>query len=464
MINYQELASLPSVDFLMKHTDLETFVQSNPNKTKECIQAVIEEMRNDFLDGKITKLPKPKEILKQIVKELETVNNLSLKRVINATGTIVHTNLGRSLLSEKVKEQLDMSAFSYTNLEYNLETGQRGSRYQHLEKVIQELIGAEDVIVVNNNAAAVMLVLSTLVPDKEVVISRGELVEIGGSFRIPEVIELSGGTIKEVGTTNKTHLKDYEQAISEETGALMKVHTSNYRIIGFTENPSIEALAKLAHKHDLPLINDLGSGLLIDMQRFGLPYEPTIQENLAQGCDIVTFSGDKLLGGPQVGVIVGKKEYIGPMKENQLLRALRVDKLTLSALEATLNLYLEPEQAIKDIPTLRMISKSYESCLEEAKEFEKLLLESKLDLRIERVKGASQVGGGSYPEYQIDTELVGISCGSLTTTQLEEKLRGLVIPIITRLKNDKIWFDVRTLSPSEVHEILVSLKDILAEC
>lgn len=464
MINYQELASLPSVDFLMKHTDLEPFVQSNPNKTKECIQAVIEEMRNDFLDGKITKLPKPKEILKQIVKELETVNNLSLKRVINATGTIVHTNLGRSLLSEKVKEQLDTSAFSYTNLEYNLVTGQRGSRYQHLENVIQELTGAEDVIVVNNNAAAVMLVLSTLVPDKEVIISRGELVEIGGSFRIPEVIELSGGTIKEVGTTNKTHLKDYEQAISEETGALMKVHTSNYRIIGFTENPSIESLAMLAHQHDLPLINDLGSGLLIDMQRFGLPYEPTIQENLAQGCDVVTFSGDKLLGGPQVGVIVGKKEYIEPMKNNQLLRALRVDKLTLSALEATLNLYLEPEQAIKDIPTLRMISKSYESCLEEAKEFEKLLLERKLDLTIEREKGASQVGGGSYPEYQIDSELIGITCSSLTTNQLEEKLRGLATPIITRLKNDKIWFDVRTLSTSEINEIVESLNDILVAC
>ncbi len=240
------------------------------------------------------------EVLTRIQKEL-TEKQFALRRVINGTGTVIHTNLGRSSLSQKVQEQLLATSFHYSNLEFDLESGKRGSRYSHLVSIVKKLTGAEDVLVVNNNAAAVLLVLSTLTQEKEVLVSRGELVEIGGAFRIPDVITSSGGTIKEVGTTNKTHLADYETALTEETGAVLKVHTSNYRIVGFTETPELSELAELAHANDLPLINDLGSGLLLDMRPFGLPYEPTVKEVLEQGCDVVTFSGDKLLGGPQAG-------------------------------------------------------------------------------------------------------------------------------------------------------------------
>lgn len=460
MIDAKQLANLPSVDYLLKHVELSNLVDESPQTFKESVQSILKEIRANFISGKIESLPSEEEIIVEILALQKKSSSFSLQQVINATGTIVHTNLGRSLLSEKVKEQLEKAAFSYTNLEYQLEIGQRGSRYQHLEKVVQKLTGAESVVVVNNNAAAVMLTLSTLIPNKEVIISRGELVEIGGSFRIPEVIELSGGKIKEVGTTNKTHVEDYERVFSEDTGAIMKVHTSNYRVIGFTESPSIEELSALAHKHQVPLINDLGSGLLIDMQQFGLPYEPTIQESLAQGCDVVMFSGDKLLGGPQVGVIVGKKEFIEPMKKNQLLRALRVDKLTLSALEATLSLYLEPELAIKEIPTLKMISKSYETCLHDAIYLEEELKKKQLPLQIERISGKSQVGGGSYPEYQLPSELVSVFNPEMTTVQLEEKLRNCEIPIITRVRNDRILFDVRTLTHKEMIVISEQLEKL----
>ncbi len=461
MVDFKQLAKLPSVDYLLKHKNLSQEVSQSPNIYKEIIQFVLKEVRDDFISQKMTDLPSEKEIIDLILSKKDNVSDFSLKRVINATGTIVHTNLGRSLLSQKVKEQLEISAFSYTNLEYNLEKGVRGSRYQHLEEIVQRLTGAEDVVVVNNNAAAVMLALSTLTSGKEVIVSRGELVEIGGSFRIPEVIELSGGRVKEVGTTNKTHLEDYEKVLTEETGAIMKVHTSNYRVIGFTESPEITELAELAHRNNIPLINDLGSGLLIDMQQFGLPYEPTIKESIDQGCDVVMFSGDKLLGGPQVGVIVGKKEFIQPMKKNQLLRALRVDKLTLSALEATLSLYLEPEKAISEIPTLQMIGKTYEECLAEAICLENVLTAMELPINIKKVKGKSQVGGGSYPEYQLPTELVGISSDKLSTSQLEYCLRKCDIPIIVRVKNDYIWFDPRTLLKSEYQEIGEQLKKIV---
>lgn len=460
MVDFKQLANLPSVDYLLKHPELNSLAEEAPQVLKESIQFILKEIREQYTSEKVTDLPSEEEIVKRILAQQKETSSYSLQQVINATGTIVHTNLGRSLLSEKVKKQLEIAAFSYTNLEYQLDRGQRGSRYQHLEKVIQKLTGAESVVVVNNNAAAVMLTLSTLIPEKEVIISRGELVEIGGSFRIPEVIELSGGKIKEVGTTNKTHIEDYKKELTEETGAIMKVHTSNYRVIGFTEAPSIQELADLAHKHELPLINDLGSGLLIDMQQFGLPYEPTIQESLSQGCDVVMFSGDKLLGGPQVGVIVGKKEYIEPMKKNQLLRALRVDKLTLSALEATLSLYLEPEKAIEEIPTLKMISKNYEACLNDAIFLEKEIIKQQLPLKVERVSGKSQVGGGSYPEYQLPSELVSLYSEELTTAQFEEKLRNTETPIIARVKNDRILLDVRTLTKREMLLIVEQLEKI----
>ncbi|MBO0412445.1 L-seryl-tRNA(Sec) selenium transferase [Enterococcus hulanensis] len=448
------LASLPSVDVLLKQID-----PIYPHgKAKEATQQVVASLREAVVDGTRKTVIDQKEVVAMIHKQLEE-KQFSLRRVINGTGTVIHTNLGRSSLSAKTQEQLLATSFHYSNLEFDLESGKRGSRYSHLVSIVKKLTGAEDVLVVNNNAAAVLLVLSTLTQEKEVLVSRGELVEIGGAFRIPDVITSSGGTIVEVGTTNKTHLADYEKALTEETGAVLKVHTSNYRIVGFTESPALEDLAELAHQNDLPLINDLGSGLLLDMRPFGLPYEPTVKEVLDQGCDIVTFSGDKLLGGPQAGIIVGKKEYIEKMKKNQLLRALRIDKMTLSALEATLSLYLDEKEALKSVPTLQMIGLSEEDCLGKAAELAAMLQRiTELSVKIE--KDSSKIGGGSYPEHLLPTYAVVLSSERFTADDLQEKLRLAATPIITRVKNDCNFLDLRTIAVEEFSLIQESLQEI----
>ena len=448
------LASLPSVDVLLKQID-----PIYPHgKAKEATQQVVASLREAVVDGTRKTVIDQKEVVAMIHKQLEE-KQFSLRRVINGTGTVIHTNLGRSSLSAKTQEQLLATSFHYSNLEFDLESGKRGSRYSHLVSIVKKLTGAEDVLVVNNNAAAVLLVLSTLTQEKEVLVSRGELVEIGGAFRIPDVITSSGGTLVEVGTTNKTHLADYEKALTEETGAVLKVHTSNYRIVGFTESPALEDLAELAHQNDLPLINDLGSGLLLDMRPFGLPYEPTVKEVLDQGCDIVTFSGDKLLGGPQAGIIVGKKEYIEKMKKNQLLRALRIDKMTLSALEATLSLYLDEKEALKSVPTLQMIGLSEEDCLGKAAELAAMLQRiTELSVKIE--KDSSKIGGGSYPEHLLPTYAVVLSSERFTADDLQEKLRLAATPIITRVKNDCNFLDLRTIAVEEFSLIQESLQEI----
>ena len=448
------LASLPSVDVLLKQID-----PIYPHgKAKEATQQVVASLREAVVDGTRKTVIDQKEVVAMIHKQLEE-KQFSLRRVINGTGTVIHTNLGRSSLSAKTQEQLLATSFHYSNLEFDLESGKRGSRYSHLVSIVKKLTGAEDVLVVNNNAAAVLLVLSTLTQEKEVLVSRGELVEIGGAFRIPDVITSSGGTIVEVGTTNKTHLADYEKALTEETGAVLKVHTSNYRIVGFTESPALEDLAELAHQNDLPLINDLGSGLLLDMRPFGLPYEPTVKEVLDQGCDIVTFSGDKLLGGPQAGIIVGKKEYIEKMKKNQLLRALRIDKMTLSALEATLSLYLDEKEALKSVPTLQMIGLSEEDCLGKAAELA-AMLQRITELSVKSEKDSSKIGGGSYPEHLLPTYAVVLSSERFTADDLQEKLRLAATPIITRVKNDCNFLDLRTIAVEEFSLIQESLQEI----
>ncbi|GCF93025.1 L-seryl-tRNA(Sec) selenium transferase [Enterococcus florum] len=443
----QILAHLPSVDVLLKEPSIKTLEDQYSRATiKEAVQTVLADIRQAVLTKEREELPTQEELRERIQQKL-AIHSFSLRRVINGTGTVIHTNLGRSSLSPRIKEQLEAISFHYSNLEFDLESGQRGSRYSHLVAILKKLTGAEDVLVVNNNAAAVLLVLSTLTQKKEVLVSRGELVEIGGAFRIPDVITSSGGTIVEVGTTNKTHLKDYQQAITEETGAILKVHTSNYRIVGFTESVTIKELAALAQQKQLPLINDLGSGLFIDMRRFGLPHEPTVKEALEQGCDIVTFSGDKLLGGPQAGVIVGKKEYIQQMKQNQLLRALRIDKMTLAALEATFELYLDEAQAIEEVPVLNMLAQTEQDCLNKAERLAELLRPmTTLEVKIE--KDSSAVGGGSYPEHLLPTYVVALK-GSLNADELQEAMRNADTPIISRIKNDWNYLDVRTIDPQE---------------
>ena len=381
------LSQIPAINKILLLDEIKELMNTYTEVAiKSAIKQYIEEIKQAILNEELSEVPSLSKIVGEVARIVEKEDKNSLRRVINATGTILHTNLGRSLLSEKIKENIESVAFNYSNLEFDIDNKKRGSRYVHLIDIIKKLTGAEDVLVVNNNAAAVLLTLNTLVKDQEIIVSRGELVEIGGAFRIPEIIKLSGGVPVEVGTTNKTHLKDYENAITEETGALLKVHTSNYKILGFTESVSNEEISYLARENELVSINDLGSGQFIDFSRFGLPYEPTVKEILDSGIDIVTFSGDKLLGGPQAGIIVGKKKYIEKMKKNQLTRALRVDKMTLASLEATLKLYLDEKEALEHIPTLHMISLSKERLFGKADVLKTKLSDLDFDIRIEEDK------------------------------------------------------------------------------
>jgi L-seryl-tRNA(Sec) selenium transferase len=426
---------------------------------KDIVKKEVDNIKNDILQEKLKEVPAMDEIVQKLCLEVKNKDKLSLRRIVNATGTILHTNLGRSLLSERVKENLTEIAFNYSNLEFNIDEKKRGSRYSHLIDIIKRLTDAEDVLVVNNNAAAVMLTLNTLTQGKEIVVSRGELVEIGGAFRIPEIIKLSGGVSCEIGTTNKTHLKDYINAINENTAVLLKVHTSNYKITGFTEAVSNKEVADLAHENGLIAINDLGSGQFVDFTPYGLPYEPTVKEVLDSGMDIVTFSGDKLLGGPQAGIIVGKKKYIEAMKKNQLTRALRVDKMTIAALEATLKLYLDEKTALKEIPTLRMISISEEELREKAEKFTEIIKKS--DFISEIIEDRAEVGGGSYPSSYLKSIAVKLTHNKKTSTEIERLLLLEEIPIITRIKENSIILDMRTLREKEFDLVADSLMKIV---
>ena len=453
------LSQIPAINKILLLDEIKELINTYTEvAVKSAIKQYIEEVKQAILNEELTEVPSLSKIVGEVAKIVEKEDKNSLRRVINATGTILHTNLGRSLLSEKIKENIESVAFNYSNLEFDIDNKKRGSRYVHLIDIIKKLTGAEDVLVVNNNAAAVLLTLNTLVKDQEIIVSRGELVEIGGAFRIPEIIKLSGGVPVEVGTTNKTHLKDYENAISEETGALLKVHTSNYKILGFTESVSNEEISYLARENELVSINDLGSGQFVDFSKFGLPYEPTVKEILDSGIDIVTFSGDKLLGGPQAGIIVGKKKYIEKMKKNQLTRALRVDKMTLASLEATLKLYLDEKNALEHIPTLHMISLSKERLFGKADVLKTKLSDLDFDIRIEEDK--AEVGGGSYPASYLESVAVKLTHRKLHATEIERKLLEVEIPIITRIKDNSIILDMRTLRTREFDIVKAALEEV----
>ena len=456
----QLLSQIPAINKILLLDEIKTLIQEYTEVgVKSAIKNYIDEIKQEILNEELHEVPSLENIVEVVTQIVKSEDKNSLRRVINATGTILHTNLGRSLLSQKIKENIESVAFNYSNLEFDIDNKKRGSRYVHLIDIIKKLTGAEDVLVVNNNAAAVLLTLNTLVKDKEIVVSRGELVEIGGAFRIPEIIKLSGGTPVEVGTTNKTHLKDYENAITDNTGALLKVHTSNYKIVGFTKEVSNEEISYLARENELVSINDLGSGQFVDFSRFGLPYEPTVKEVLDSGIDIVTFSGDKLLGGPQAGIIVGKKEYIEQMKKNQLTRALRVDKMTLAALEATLKLYLDEKEALEHIPTLHMISLSKERLFAKAEVLKTRL--SDLDFKITVAEDKAEVGGGSYPASYLDSVVVKLEHPRLSATDIERRLLEVEIPIITRIKDNELIFDMRTLRTREFDLVKQALIEVV---
>jgi L-seryl-tRNA(Ser) seleniumtransferase len=371
----------------------------------------------------------------------------------------VHTNLGRSVLSQKAVERIVEVSRHYSNLEYDIQAGERGKRFVHIEQILRRLTGVEAATAVNNNAAAVLLCLNTLAFSKEVIVSRGELVEIGGSFRVPDVMERSNAILREVGTTNKTHLKDYERAISENTALLLKVHTSNYKIVGFTKEVSAADLSKLGKKHNLPVMWDLGSGSFVDLSTYGAGSEPTVQQGIESGVDVLTFSGDKLLGGPQAGLILGKKMYLDLIKSNPLTRALRIDKFTLAALEATLSQYLDREKAVHDIPTLWMLTQP----LSEIRRKADLLVAGIRNLEIAGIivtmqDDMSQSGGGALPTGTFPTKTVCIRHEHMSANKIESRLRLGQPHIITRIKEGMIVFDPRTLRDEEIGEIIAALK------
>jgi len=454
---------LPSVDEVISDKRIVEVLESYPRMLiLESIRESIEYNRQKIVKLEDEEVDSYKVDFDKIVEiSLENVINkysLSLKKVINATGTVLHTNLGRSLLSDKIKDELWTAASRYSNLEYNLDKGERGSRYVHLTDTIKRLTGAEDVLVVNSNAAAVLLVLSTMAKGGEAIVSRGELVEVGGSFRIPSIMALSGADLIEVGSTNKTHLNDYEDAITENTKVLMKVHTSNYRVLGFTENIGVDVLSDLGKKYRLPVIEDLGSGVFIDLSKFGMTYEPTVMDSLKNGADIVTFSGDKMLGGPQAGIIVGKKEYIEKMKKNQLTRALRVDKLTICSLEATLRMYLDEDIALENVPTLKMLLYTYDVLTQRAENLFNKIDNLNLDANISMEDGLSQVGGGSMPLETMKSRVIAISPKSISISELEKRLRLSNSHIIARVYDDKYILDVRTIFDDEFDVVAKELE------
>ena len=460
------LRKLPGVDHVLEQARRVTFFDNIPNSVVvNAIRETLADLRNSILTGKgdIRQESLSEDRIIELVEMLaQKAMSLNLKNLVNATGIVVHTNLGRSLLPREVIENIDAIAGRYSNLEYDLDAGKRGSRFSHVEDVICEISGAQAALVVNNNAGAVLLCLDTIARGREVIVSRGELVEIGGSFRIPDVMEKSGSFIREVGTTNRTHRSDYEKAVNENTALLLKVHRSNYSVIGFTSEVSLKELVDIGNRHNRPVMEDLGSGTFIDFSKYGLVKEPTVQESVTAGADVVTFSGDKLLGGPQTGIIVGKKVLLEQIKKNPLARALRIDKLTLAALEVILRLYRDEAKAVRKIPTLQMLTMDINEIGQRAsKLLESLKGIAASRLQIDLMDLSSKAGGGALPLLELPSKCLKIKCEGLSANALEVAMRKNSPPIIGRIENDAFIMDPRTLQDEELPIIESAFKHIL---
>lgn len=460
------LRMLPGVDRILEHARAVPFFENIPKTVRvKSIRETLETLRNSILTAKLDireeSLSEDRiiELVKAAAKKAMTLN---LKNLVNATGVVVHTNLGRSLLPEEVIGNIEVIAGRYSNLEYDLDAGKRGSRYSIIEDILCEISGAQAAMVVNNNAGAVLLCLDTLARGKEVIVSRGELVEIGGSFRIPDVMAKSGSILKEVGTTNRTHMNDYENAVNDNTALLLKVHRSNYSVIGFTSEVSLKELVELGNRHSRLVMEDLGSGTFIDFSKYGLVKEPTVQESVAAGADVVTFSGDKLLGGPQAGIIVGKKHHLDQIKKNPLARALRIDKLTLAALEATFFLYRDEAKAVRTIPTLRMLTMDINEIEQRASKLMENL--KKMDaslLRIDLIELSSKAGGGALPLLELPSKCLRIQIEGLSANTLEISMRKNSPPIIGRIEDDAFIIDPRTLQDNDLPIIESAFEHVL---
>jgi len=450
------LRNIPAVDEIMRNQEVIGLFEEIPRvMVLNAVKLILDQRRKKILKLSLSDQINFDEVKmlnkEEIVQKIYQMKELSLKRVINATGIIVHTNLGRAPLSEEAVNAVTEAAKYYSNLEFDILTGKRGKRYTHVKSLLQDITGAESGIVVNNNAAAVLLCLSTFAKGYEVIISRGELIEIGGSFRIPEIMEQSGAKLVEVGSTNRTHIEDYKNAITEKTKMILKVHTSNYRVVGFTSEVELDDLNKLAKDYNLPLLFDMGSGNFIPAEELGLKDEPTVQDEVLSGADIVTFSGDKLLGGPQAGIIVGKNKYINRLAKSPLNRALRVDKLTLAALEATLKAYVLGAEAAANIPVIKMLKMSEVELKNRADHVVKIVEKQCSVFKLSVCKDSSQVGGGAYPLHDIPTYVVSLDSMPFSVNRFENMLRSLNPPVIARIKKDRVLFDMRTLLDDEIN-------------
>jgi L-seryl-tRNA(Ser) seleniumtransferase len=464
----QVLRKIPGVDEILSSPEVGDLLTAYPRDVVvEAIRRGLQQVREELLHreaftGEEEGLFSLDALLPLFRREIDHQIAPRLRRVINATGVVIHTNLGRSPLHPAALQHLLDVASAFSNLEYDLLRGERGSRYALIEEILCRLTGAESAMAVNNNAGAVLLVLSALAAGREVIVSRGELVEIGGAFRIPDVMRQSGAVLREVGTTNQVHLSDYEKAINPQTALLLKVHPSNYRVIGFSSEVPLDALVKLGTERRIPVVNDLGSGCLVDLTRYGLLKEPTVQETVRSGVDVITFSGDKLLGGPQAGIILAKKERLDLIKVNPLTRALRIDKLTLAALESTLLLYLDEKRAVKEIPTLSMLTLDRKTLRKRGRRLLRRLsgisaIPAKFALR----EDVSRVGGGSLPLQELPTIILAVKPESCSVNAFEEKLRGGTPPVIVRISREEALLDMRTVLDEEIPVLARALEEAL---
>lgn len=457
------LRNLPSVNQLLESEPLKKLVdRASHNAVASGVRQFLDELRSQVASAREDiSIPTASELAEKIAKWLELQETPSLRPVINATGVLLHTGLGRAPLCEEAIVEIQRIAPGYASVELDLETGERGQRVRAVERLLCELTGAEAALVVNNNAAATMITLSALARDREVIVSRGQLIEIGGSYRLPDVMAMSGARLREVGTTNKTHILDYQNAINESTAALLKVHPSNFQVVGFTNSVSLKEMVKVARAHDLPVIDDVGSGALIDFSKYGLQDEPIVTESIRDGADLVLFSGDKLVGGPQCGVIVGRRRYIDMIMKYPLMRALRVGKLTLAALRATLLLYRDPKHAETRIPLLRMLSTPLENLHRRAESIASQIghlewLESAV-----AEPSHAMLGGGSVPTQQIDSWCVALTPTGMTVDKLASELRHAAPAIVGRISQERLILDLRTVEPANdirVVETILELK------
>ncbi len=464
------LKRIPSVDHILINTNKDRRFDEIPKTVVvPAIRSAVEDLRKTILDSNqdiqgenLLDSLTDKKIMENVQQRVEAAMTPNLLAVVNGTGVVVHTNLGRSLVADAALEHLAEISQHYSNLEFDIGAGKRGSRYSCVEDILCEISGAQSAMVVNNNAAAVLLCLDTIAKDREVVVSRGELVEIGGSFRIPDVMAKSGGILKEVGATNRTHIHDYENAIENSTGLLLKVHTSNYSVVGFTAQVLLKDLVALGERYHLPVMEDLGSGTFIDFSKYGMLKEPTVQESIATGVDVVTFSGDKLLGGPQAGIILGKKSILDKIKKNPLTRALRIDKMTLAALEITMRLYRDEQKAVKSIPTLCMLTTPFNIIEKRAQKLKRSL--KKLDnpaLSVELLNLSSRAGGGSLPLMDLPSKCIGIKVEGISANQLEKSMRHNSPSIIGRIEDDIFIMDLRTILDNQLPVIKDALQKVL---